>query len=489
MPYRLVGELFVIRVLRYPHRFNVFMGLPVGMLAAWGLTALLGQRPLGRRSAVLAGLVGAVILGEYCLVPYRTAALETPGWYRELAREPGDFAVLDLPMRAAHSNKVYMFYQITHGKALVEGRISRLPREAFAFLDSTPFLKKLRRKNVMDPALGDVTQQLRPLAEADVRYIILHKRFASPDQLAGWQDWLGFEPYHEDAKLVVYRTDPQLGRDFSLEHEMTDDIGLIRAAFSPGEIRQTGTIHVDAHWGGIAAPRTDYDACVNLANAQGQVAQTFCAPPCATWPTLRWGAGEVVRGEYAFRVDPYLEAGVYTLTLTLAKASTGADMGQPVVLGPLQVRARRPVFVEPSSPEPVQARWGDLILLRGYDLETSVESLDLTLYWQAEQRMDVSYKVFVHLVDLATGAIASQDDAVPRGWTYPTSWWEPGEVVEDTVALQVEGLPSGQYRLQVGFYHPETGERLPAFSAEGERYPEDVVPLFTVAFEGMAEMP
>jgi hypothetical protein len=43
----------------------------------------------------------------------------------------------------------------------------------------------------------------------------------------------------------------------------------------------------------------------------------------------------------------------------------------------------------------------------------------------------------------------------------------------------------------VGFYHPETGERLPAFSAEGVRYPEDVVPLFTVEWtcEGMAEMP
>jgi hypothetical protein len=68
-----------------------------------------------------------------------------------------------------------------------------------------------------------------------------------------------------------------------------------------------------------------------------------------------------------------------------------------------------------------------VILLHGYDLQSSVESLELTLYWQAEQRMDVSYKVFVHLIDPTTGAIVAQDDAVPRRWTYPTTWWERGE--------------------------------------------------------------
>jgi hypothetical protein len=480
MPYRLVGDLFFIRVLRRPHRFNLFVGLPMGMLAAWGMTALLRRRSFERRSALLAGVVGALILFEYCPIPYPTTRLTTPEWYRQLAQEAGHFAVLDLPMDPRHSDKWFMSYQITHGKPLVEGHVARLPREAFTFLDSTPFLKGLHQDNVMDPALVDVTHQLRPLAEADVRYVILHKPFSSPEQLAAWQDWLTFEPYHEDAELVVYRTDPHLGRDFTLAHEMTDDIGLIRAAFTPDEMVQTGSIQVDAWWGSSAPPGRDFDACLKLVNPQGQVAQSVCQPLCPTWPTSRWEANEVVRSSYALPVNPFLQAGTYTLTLTLADGTASAEMAAPAVLGTLEVKALPRTFTEPGPAHPLHARWGDAILLHGYDLQASADSLELTLYWQAERRMDASYKVFVHLIDLTTGTIVAQDDAVPRRWTYPTPWWERGEVVEDTVPLSLDGVLPGQYRLVVGLYDPEVGLRLPAYSADGERYPEDAAPLTTV---------
>jgi hypothetical protein len=178
----------------------------------------------------------------------------------------------------------------------------------------------------------------------------------------------------------------------------------------------------------------------------------------------------MVRGDYVLAVDPFLEAGGYTLTLTLADGATGAEVGRPVVLGALQVEVLLRVFDEPSPTQPLQARWGEVIRLHGYDLESSAEALELTLYWQAEQRMAVSYKVFVHLVDLATGAIVAQDDAVPRRWTYHTTWWEGGEVVEDTIS----------HGLMLGLYDPETGERLSVYSADGERYPDDVLPLTTV---------
>jgi len=480
MPYRLVEDLFFIRALRKPHRFNLFVGLPVGMLAAWGMTALLRQRSSGLKSALLATVVGALILFEYCPIPYPITRPTTPVWYQQLAQEDGRFAVLDLPMHLQVSNKHYMFYQITHGKPLVEGRIARPPREAFAFLDSTPFLKRLRQDNVMDPDLMDVTHQLRTLAEADVRYVILHKEFATPEQLAAWQDWLTFEPYHEDADLVVYRTEPRPGQDFALAHEMTDEVGLIRAAFAPGEAVQTGSIRVDARWGGAAAPGRDYAICLSLINSQRQVAQLACQPLCPAWPTSRWDAGEVVRGSFALPVDPFLETGEYALTLTLADETTGTEVGHPVVLGALEVKALPRVFSEPTPTHPLHARWGEAILLHGYDLQTSAESLELTLYWQAERRMDVSYKVFVHLRDLASGTVVAQDDAVPRRWTYPTTWWERGEVVEDTVALSLDGVSPGRYRLILGLYDPETGERLPASSDDGERYPGDAVPLTTV---------
>ena len=153
-------------------------------------------------------------------------------------------------MAPRNYDKWYMLYQTVHGKPLVEGHVSRLPREAFVFLDSTRFLRKLHlSKSKMDPNLEDVTNQLRPLAEAGVRYIILHKHFAQPKQLGAWRDWLTFEPYHEDEDLVVYRTDPRLGRDFVLTHEMTEGLGIIRAAFSPHKTTQTDVIYVDVRGG------------------------------------------------------------------------------------------------------------------------------------------------------------------------------------------------------------------------------------------------
>ena len=58
---------------------------------------------------------------------------------------------------------------------------------------------------------------------------------------------------------------------------------------------------------------------------------------------------EVVRGDYVLAVDPFLEAGGYTLTLTLADGATGAEVGRPVVLGALQVEALPRVFDDPES--------------------------------------------------------------------------------------------------------------------------------------------
>jgi len=103
--------------------------------------------------------------------------------------------------------------------------------------------------------------------------------------------------------------------------------------------------------------------------------------------------------------------------------------------------------------------------------------LSLTLYWQALERLSASYKVFAHLINQSTGELAAQVDTVPRNWSYPTGWWDRGEVISDTINLPITDLPPGQYRLQVGFYDADTGERLTATTADGQPYSENTVPL------------
>ncbi len=94
---------------------------------------------------------------------------------------------------------------------------------------------------------------------------------------------------------------------------------------------------------------------------------------------------------------------------------------------------------------------GQLKLL-GYTLEGN----RLTLYWQAQQPVIFDYTVFVNVQTVA-GKPVTQVDHRPLGSVYPTTLWPVGEIIRETSTLD---LSPGTYRLRVGMYRLETGERL-----------------------------
>jgi mannosyltransferase len=112
--------------------------------------------------------------------------------------------------------------------------------------------------------------------------------------------------------------------------------------------------------------------------------------------------------------------------------------------------------------------FGDQIELTGYSLDSADEACKVTLYWQAPSTPGTDYSVFVHLV-AKDGQIASQHDGRPVGGLYPTTMWKAGEVVADEhpISLPADTEP-GDYRLLVGLYRPETGERLPVLGPGGQ---------------------
>ena len=117
---------------------------------------------------------------------------------------------------------------------------------------------------------------------------------------------------------------------------------------------------------------------------------------------------------------------------------------------------------------PLQVDLGGQVALLGYDLpEATVapgERLSLTLYWRAQSTISSSYKVFTHLVG-SNGAIRGQQDSIPRGYTWPTTRWLPGEVVTDEYAIPIrDNAPPGRYTLMIGMYDEESGARLPIVS-------------------------
>jgi hypothetical protein len=79
----------------------------------------------------------------------------------------------------------------------------------------------------------------------------------------------------------------------------------------------------------------------------------------------------------------------------------------------------------------------------------------------------------VHLVDSQTGDLASQADFIPYDSTYYTTWWEAKEVVSDEVVLPLANVPPATYRVEVGVYHGDSGQRLPLTDGAEPRQPSD----------------
>jgi hypothetical protein len=86
-------------------------------------------------------------------------------------------------------------------------------------------------------------------------------------------------------------------------------------------------------------------------------------------------------------------------------------------------------------------------------------TLKLTLTWQAIAPVAGDYTVFAHLLAAGDTKVA-QVDTRPCGGECPTDTWQPGEIVEDRYQLALApDAPPGPYRLAVGLYLLDTGER------------------------------
>ena len=113
---------------------------------------------------------------------------------------------------------------------------------------------------------------------------------------------------------------------------------------------------------------------------------------------------------------------------------------------------------------PLDVELGDQIALLGYTLQTDAvrvgDVLQLSLFWKALQPIRDRYSVFVHVLD-AENHIIGQRDAEPGGGASLTSTWTPGETVVDNYGILVRpGTPSGTYRVELGLYRIDNGQRL-----------------------------
>ena len=166
--------------------------------------------------------------------------------------------------------------------------------------------------------------------------------------------------------------------------------------------------------------------------------------------------GEVLSDHYSWKIPADSPPGPAPLTVSVSGAGTAT-------LTTLAVQAVEHSFLAPQPATLLGYDFGGQLTLHSYDLVPGATTV-LTLFWQPLAESSFNYTVFVHVLD-ANGVIVAQADAEPRGGSYPTSMWVPGEYVTDPYTF---ALASGRYSFELGVYRPESGERLPVFDAQGQ---------------------
>lgn len=174
MPYALLAKLPGFDVMRTPGRFIMIASVGFSVAAALGLASLMSRGPNRRRTTVIAAVATLAVLAEcWPRVWTQHVPPPVPAFYAQLATDAaaaGDrFAVLDLPAGrwSADNGSAYMYYQLTHGRPIAWGYLSR----QFVKYPIDGVMGILDQANAPD-ALGTRAR----LAQLGYRYVVWHKR-------------------------------------------------------------------------------------------------------------------------------------------------------------------------------------------------------------------------------------------------------------------------------------------------------------------------
>ncbi len=218
-------------------------------------------------------------------------------------------------------------------------------------------------------------------------------------------------------------------------------------------------------------------------------------PGDGTYPSYAWRPDEVIVDRYRLRLPEAVELarswqvtaifyghsdGAFSDSRRLPVTMDGQTGSEMLGLGLVRVGAS-------ESPEvPVAARlesgplFGDArvdggqgvglatsegaVRLEGVSLNLEGNRVRVRAWWRAEAGLAKDYTTFVHLYDTG-GNVLAAGDAPPLGGAFPSSLWEPGDLIVDEYVLPWEEQGT---RVGLGWYDPLTGVRLPISGAGSE---------------------
>jgi hypothetical protein len=264
-----------------------------------------------------------------------------------------------------------------------------------------------------------------------------------------------------------------------VEANFSNEVHLIGYDLTNRRVKAGGGIPLVLYWQSLRRMLNSYIIFDRLLASDNQVWGGYDRLPKETYPTNLWVPGEVVIDGFAVPVDPDTPPGVYDVVLGLYNEADPQARSLPIYrdgqateqtsirIGPIKVDGPPSEVVlsedEPAPANSLSVEFGDppVIMLRGYDLAQTDEAIQVQLYWQSLAQTPINWTTFVHLRN-AAGETVAQIDSPPAGGKYPTSLWDAGEMIPDSLQVSIPTeLPSGRYDIVAGMYDLATGERLP----------------------------
>jgi hypothetical protein len=213
--------------------------------------------------------------------------------------------------------------------------------------------------------------------------------------------------------------------------------------------------------------------------------------------TPEWQPHEVIVERYEIPIAFDTPPGDYGLKLGFSDLTAGQDVLQSVLLQSLRItEATRP---HADMPQKALANFNAQIALLGAtangvghqpELPTVTvkpgETIEVWLNWLAQQQVDESYTIFVHLID-GGNQLHAQQDYTPMGGAFPTQLWIPkwiaGQSVNDPYQIKVpDDLPPGEYFIETGMNGMTSQRREPIIGRDGSLAGDRAI-LFKVKVE------
>ena len=187
MPFLLLHFIPLLKENRAPNRFSVLVMLSLAVLVGFAMVWIL-RKAEGRKIILPAAhcLLLIALLFEHAAVPLPLTDARVPEVYAQIAREPGNFAVLTLPLGWRNSfgqlgaeDTRTQYYQSVHGKYIFPANIQRNPPFLFDYFDRISIFHSITELEFYNAISDDNLARDKVAAPAlmsffDIRYVVVN---------------------------------------------------------------------------------------------------------------------------------------------------------------------------------------------------------------------------------------------------------------------------------------------------------------------------